>query len=94
VEGFVERVQAQFVHAQRVDADHQADPLGLGQQQNPPWLAGHRSGRAAIENHPGPLLERYRYAEVTPHLHLLAGRASRQELAGCQRTDRLSQYVG
>ncbi|HEX6523490.1 MAG TPA: hypothetical protein VF070_26340 [Streptosporangiaceae bacterium] len=93
-EGFVKGVQAQFVHAQRVDADHQADLLGLWQQQNPPWLAGHCSGRAAVENHPGPLLEGHRDAEVALYLYLLAGRSCRENLAGRQRTDRLSQHVG
>jgi hypothetical protein len=67
---------------------------GWGQQQNPPWLTSHSSGRAGIENHPGPLLERYRDAQVTAYLHLPAGGAGHQELAGCQRTDRLSQHVG
>ena len=50
--------------AERVDADHQADPLGLGEQQDPPRLTRLRAGGPGVQYHPGPLLERHRDAQV------------------------------
>jgi len=79
--------------AESVDADHQEDPLGLWEQQDPPRLTGTRSGRTGIQNHPGPLLERHRNAQVSPYLHLLPRRAGHDELAGRKRADGLGEYL-
>ncbi len=70
--------------AERVDPDHQADRLGLGQQQDPPRLAGIRAGGPGVQHQAGPLLERHRDAQVAADLDLLAGRPGHQELAGRQ----------
>ena len=70
--------------AERVDPDHQADPLGLGQEQDPPRLTRFRAGGPGIQDHAGPLLKRHRDAQVAADLDLLAGRPGHKELAGRQ----------
>ena len=61
--------------AEGVDAEQQADPLGLGEQQDPPRLTGTGAGRTGIQDHPGALPEGHRNAQVSPYLHLLPVRA-------------------
>ena len=85
-QGIVELVEADLVHAQRVDANHEADSLGCESGRIRHGLPGSVTV-ARIQHLPGPLLERHRDPKVPSYLHLLSIGSANQELAGCQRAD-------
>ena len=76
-----------------VDAELQADLLGLRKQQDAPRLTWLRPGHAGIEDGPGPLLKRDGDAQISLDPYLFPGGSGHEELPGRQRADRLGQHL-